>query len=366
MNLLDEARHYVARGWSVIPIRHRSRGKEPACHWQKYQSQLPTDRTLRRWFQNDVDGLAVVMGPVSGGLTCCDFDQLDAYDAWAGQYADLAAHLPTVDTARGRHVYFTSTVDRIIHTGDGEIRGGGYCLLPPSRHPTGDLYRWRVRLPNGPLPTIDPFAIGLAPGDTELSLDVGAEGDGGLSQELTVEEAIQATLPNGPGQRNHCVFRLARALKAVPGLEDAEPADLRPIVREWHRMALPVIRTQEFDETWSDFLYAWKRVKAPWGTNRLLTAWSRAKNAPLPAEAETYDTPGVRLLVALCRQLQVCVGDAAFFLSCRIAAKLLECTQMTVYRWLNMLVVDGVICVAEAGRPGRGGKATRFRYLRGL
>src|SRR5262249_2289974 len=65
-------------------------------------------------------------------------------------------------------------------------------------------------------------------------------------------DAIEASLPAGPGQRNRKVFDLARRLKAMAG-RDTSPAMLRGIVKEWHRRALPVIRTKDFVETWTDF-----------------------------------------------------------------------------------------------------------------
>jgi len=166
---LESALAYDRRGWSVIPIKHKSpKGKEPACRWSRYQSERPTQATLGRWFSNGkLDGLAVILGPVSGNLVCRDFDELDAYDRWADEHPDLATTLPTVETARGRHVYATAATDRILQLQDGEVRGGGYCLLPPSRHPTGAEYRWLVPLPEGPLPEIDPVAAGWVADVTE-------------------------------------------------------------------------------------------------------------------------------------------------------------------------------------------------------
>ncbi|MBN2025121.1 MAG: bifunctional DNA primase/polymerase [Pirellulales bacterium] len=152
--LLAVALGYAGRGWSVIPIQPGT--KRPACYtWKRWQTDRPDRATLRRWFARGDVGLAVVLGPVSGGLVARDFDDLDAYRRWAADHADLAATLPTVETARGRHVYFLAGWSRILDLGDGELRGAGYCLLPPSRHPDGPEYRWSVPLPNGPIPRID-------------------------------------------------------------------------------------------------------------------------------------------------------------------------------------------------------------------
>jgi len=97
----------------------------------------------------------VIFGKVSGGLVCRDFDVLAGYDQWAADHPELARALPTVATARGRHVYFCSNHRGIKKLTDGELRGAGYCLLPPSRHPAGTAYHWLNPLPEGQLPTID-------------------------------------------------------------------------------------------------------------------------------------------------------------------------------------------------------------------
>src|SRR6201995_2626372 len=140
-SLLSEALAYRARGWSVIPV---GKDKKPprGFSWKQWQSELPPERSVRDWFQNlQPTGVAVVLGPVSGGLYCRDFDNPTAYPAWATQSPVLAARLPTVVTQRGAHVYFAADADlRTMDLGDGELRGsGGYCLLPPSLHPSGAI-----------------------------------------------------------------------------------------------------------------------------------------------------------------------------------------------------------------------------------
>jgi hypothetical protein len=154
--LLFAALNYSRRGFSVIPIRPG--GKMAACRWKDYQVRPPTISELRSWFANDCarpGGLAVILGRVSGDLVCRDFDMLTSYTAWAETRPDLAGSLPTVITGRGRHVYFRANVQRITNLGDGELRGAGYCLLPPSRHPSGTSYEWCVALPAGPVPFVE-------------------------------------------------------------------------------------------------------------------------------------------------------------------------------------------------------------------
>jgi len=89
---------------------------------------------------------------------------MGAYDRWVAQQPNLAKRLPTVATPRpGRHVYFRADVNQIrkasksggaiLTFGDGEMRGGGYCLLPPSQNGAG-TYSWVVPMENE-MPLID-------------------------------------------------------------------------------------------------------------------------------------------------------------------------------------------------------------------
>ncbi len=76
--LLAAAREYLRRGWSVIPI---GKAKRPALPtWIPYQSQHPTDAEIVKWFsRKSVQGVALICGPVSAGLTVRDFDDEAAH-----------------------------------------------------------------------------------------------------------------------------------------------------------------------------------------------------------------------------------------------------------------------------------------------
>lgn len=162
-DILEAALAYVQRGWSVIPIGPGT--KKAAGKWRKYQKRRPSMTELESWFGNgSMFELAVVLGEVSGGLVCRDFDDMAAYENWAAKFPDLAKTLPTVATARGRHVYFRAELLRSQKLSAGEYRANGnYVLLPPSRHPAGTVYTWLIPPPEGEIPLVDPVESGLLP-----------------------------------------------------------------------------------------------------------------------------------------------------------------------------------------------------------
>jgi len=319
------------------------------------------------------------MGAASGGLVCRDFDTTDSYEHWKSAHPELAARLPTVKTGRGFHVYFRGSITRIIKGSDGELRGAGYTILPPSRHPSGGRYDWIVPLRNGQVPEVlDPAIAGLGvelvtetTEDTELTEKNKAirgratpHGSALSVFSFSVSEAIQRTLPKAPGERNRKIFEFARILKSMPHAAAAELAQLKPLVRQWHQRALPNIGTKCFDDSWFDFTHAWKRVKFPAGQEPLAAIVEKARNAEPPDAAEEYESTEVRLLISICRELQNAVGSGPFFLSCRKAGELLNIPHVRAARYLDGLCTDGVLKVVEKGGQGKSAyKATRFQYV---
>jgi hypothetical protein len=131
--LLQDALEYHHRGWCILPIRAGT--KRPACkNWKQFQTKQTTESQLKSWFKNGSRyGLSVVLGEVSDGLVCRDFDDMTAYQQWATNHPELARTLPTVETGRpGMHVYCLGASQQIsshspsngtiIDLGDGELR----------------------------------------------------------------------------------------------------------------------------------------------------------------------------------------------------------------------------------------------------
>ena len=371
ITLLNRALQYYQRGWSIIPIPQGK--KEARIRWKRYQTQRPDESRLCRWFAGNNRNIAVVLGGVSGGLACRDFDTEQAYQQWAGEHRDLAAKLPTVKTARGYHVYFLADVDKIQSFNDGELRGnGGYCLLPPSVHPDGVIYEWLIE-PNGKnLLALDPVSAGLSQDSCNVTerTERTEENRGGLrrTQEIYVnekiEKAIIKTLPKRFRTRHRSVFDFARELYSMPEYTDADPKQFYSVVKEWHKRALPNIGTKEFEETWIDFLQAWPKIRWQKGTKPMSEIFEKAKTTSVPEFALRYDNPKLRLLVVWCNILQERAGNSSFFLSARTAGKYLDIDLMKANRWLFLLEQDRILEVVEKGKLTRaGGIATRFRYI---
>jgi hypothetical protein len=140
---LKYARDYVEKGFSVIPLKPKS--KEPALtSWKEYQDKLPTDAELISWFDNDSGyNIGIIAGKISK-LAIIDCDTQEAIQYIIKHGLDQA---PTVETSKGRHYYFKSSGVKSEKYTDGNIKidlkaEGGYVVAPPSIHETGKIYQW--------------------------------------------------------------------------------------------------------------------------------------------------------------------------------------------------------------------------------
>jgi hypothetical protein len=336
-NLL-EALRLTDLGVSVIPIRPGT--KKPALlSWSRYQQARADHETLERWFERPETGLAVICGDVSDGLVVRDFDQQDAYDRWAREFRGLADSLPTVRTARGCHVYArVRGSSRTRRFPDGELRGdGAYVVCPPSLHSTGTHYRWRGDTPSS-IPFIDSPESLLLP-----ALPHSPHHDPwpvSHKQALMLGELVARHLPSGTGQRERCLFDLARELKA----QQAEASEdvLRQTFDLWWPLARGIVATKDEQTSWVGFLRAWANCRFPHGA-RWQAAVRLAQSRPAPRlPAALAGVERLNRLAALCVALQQ-VNEGPFALPCRKAAEFLGTSKNSAARDIEVLVAAGVL-----------------------
>lgn len=128
--------------WSIFPVD--SNKKPLIASWREYQKKFPADEEINRWFSDpNTKGIAVVTGVLSG-LVVLDIDK----------GADTTSmELPPTVIAKtgggGLHHYYKYPRGKNIRNSAGKIRDhvdirgeGGYIVLPPSLHHSGERYDW--------------------------------------------------------------------------------------------------------------------------------------------------------------------------------------------------------------------------------
>lgn len=387
--------HYSGWYWSVIPLYKKKpsilyrKGGKLYADWKTFQSMQARGELLDELFggnsrpnedtgervrprPQNIDGVGVICGPISGGLCVRDFDDLNAYMSWARAHPDWARRLPTVRTYRGAHVYFRMPRERAPvykRFADGELIGDSkhYVVLPPSRHPKGITYAW-VNEPASldEFPVVSPEELGFLADDGPAPGPDPVIRQGGqpvaLSAPASVDEAIRRCLPDGPGQRNHYLLKLARTLKAVPGWEDPDEDQLRQVVYRFLELAGDRVRTKDPRESVRSFLAAWPNAVA--SAERLKEA---CLAEPVPAFVEDkYGPdvdPAVKRLGAVCVALQRYHGASPFFLSGPTAEELCKFKNKRIAAaWLKQFTEDGLLHLAvKHGEGSR--KAYEYRLL---
>lgn len=140
------------QGWSVFPC-HETGKKAKAPRTPHGHKDATTDPdTIRSWWTTWPN--ALIGAPVPGHLLVIDIDprhggSMDALEIVTGP---LPETLTTVSGRGdgGQHLYFFKPAGTLTSTAlpagvDLKVGGKGYCILPPSRHPsTGNPYLWKT------------------------------------------------------------------------------------------------------------------------------------------------------------------------------------------------------------------------------
>jgi hypothetical protein len=196
------AHAYRDRGLSVFPVGQH---KRPLAEWTPCQRALPDHDQIDAWWTRFPDAnIGAATGAVSG-IVALDADGAEGLESLTALNTPAQTWLAQTGRPNGGwHQFFQ-------HPGAGiairnrtrlrpglDVRGdGGYVVLPPSRHASGQKYRW--------LTAPDEMALAWIPDDLLPILCQPGPTSGNES-------------PSGDfvseGERNDHLYRLARSLKA--------------------------------------------------------------------------------------------------------------------------------------------------------
>jgi hypothetical protein len=149
------AMRYSSHGIPVFPIRPGT--KKPLTRHGVYDATADPDQVWRYWRRWPMASIGVACGPESGWLVV-DVDGPEGEASWAALEREHGpAPTLTSITARGRHLIYAYPPGCELGCSSGllgprlDSRGaGGYVLVPPSVHPSGQPYRWSSDMHPGP------------------------------------------------------------------------------------------------------------------------------------------------------------------------------------------------------------------------
>ena len=141
---------YIDSGWSILPVKPDE--KRPyMTNWLQYTRTRPGKQLVNNWFNNlSGAGVGLVTGKISGVVV------LDV-EHWCSTPVDeLLKKYPTNMIARsgggGVHLFYSypQNVGKIsnrvgIFEGADLRADGGFLVLPPTMHPSGNRYEWIKR-----------------------------------------------------------------------------------------------------------------------------------------------------------------------------------------------------------------------------
>ena len=328
--------------------------------------------------------IGVALGKVSNGLITIDIDDEDYLEPFL-QANPLVRNTLRTTAQRGCNIWLRCTTDYPRpcklrnRSGDeiGEWRTDGNQTIIAGTHPDGVPYRFVVEKP---VITIDypeivwPDVI-LGPDATESQRDKGVREAKVVSVsvsggELQIQasfgvDVIALVAPTDYHQNNTSLFKLARLVKSYEKTIGRLGTQLERqfVFDRWCLVARRFWRPGlTRDDYYAEFLEACSYARIGLDENPIEVAVSRAKSDPLP-QVQGFTDERIRLLVAICREIQQLTGDNPFFLPTRKLGEILGVHWTQVARWLRALEVLRTIHLGPGEVRRRGGsRSPRYHY----
>lgn len=159
------ALRYVEMGWSVIPLKARS--KVPATRHGLNDWTNDPRAVVECWTKHPEFNVAVVCGQSSHGLLVIDLDVNEAkgkdgkatLEEWETTHGKLPETITSITGSDGIHLFYRTNMD--IRPSANATLGvdirceKSYVVAPPSIHPNGQTYEWSISPEDMPIAEVD-------------------------------------------------------------------------------------------------------------------------------------------------------------------------------------------------------------------
>lgn len=269
---LEQALTALKLGWSIIPV---GKNKKPLIEWKKYQTEKPIEEEVKNWFDKfPHTNIAVVTGAISN-LVIIDIDPRHGGSEEA--FKDVIT--PESRTGGGgMHVFFKfeEGIENKAGIQEGiDVRGeGGYAVLPPSDHESGNKYEWILNPSDTPLAPLPDFVKGWI-------------GSSGIRNESKTAEVING-VPEG--QRNNSAASVAGKL-LVKYPQGEWETEVWPLLQGWNSKNSPPLPEDELRSVFESIIdKELKKPEVPNGKLKVKTKKSSEKQEKSDNESEELHT----------------------------------------------------------------------------
>ena len=150
--LLEAALGYAKLGWFIFPIKYKCKHPPLIKKWQINASNNK-EQIKEWWKQLPTANIGLACG--KSRVVVVDLDERrDGVDNWKELCQKDSINddtLTSITGGGGLHLFFKAPLNIEIRSGNDKLGDGidikakgGYVLLPPSIHPSGNKYQWEL------------------------------------------------------------------------------------------------------------------------------------------------------------------------------------------------------------------------------
>lgn len=218
----DAALDYLRRGWPVVPAIEVNRfgvclcskgaqcdspGKHPRVKWKPYQTALPSEDEVRKWWRLWPNSSVIAIMGAFSGKVAVDIDPRHDGDESLRDLGPLPDTLTNLTGGGGQHLIYRHPGYEMRNAAGllpgVDFRGdGGYIIVPPSVHSSGREYAWDLGQPDEPAALPEVIA-------KLHSRSLQTVGDDPASSSRRFDAEKMLTEPIAEGRRNETLVRIA-------------------------------------------------------------------------------------------------------------------------------------------------------------